>query len=669
MLRSIRLIYQWPLILCLVLLLNACASNSTSSDTSSQFPGFAQPTTQSPDEYLRLAKRSKGDAAFNWQLLAAKAYIGLDQLQPAQAILESLEEQANSNQTVAGHKLVQAELLFAQNLANQSLQLLSFDPMWQLSNDYWLSYYQQRATIYQLLNNPVAEVQERVELDKRLTDASDQLANNQQIWSQLKPLNAYTLRSFQGTSDSVFNGWLEVAAIVNEPKRNPQQLFDNLAQWENDYPNHPALQFVQVDIGSAMNAQRYAPQRVAVLLPLSGRFKASANAVRDGMLAAQYDERTDAALRNSQLSFIDTEANQGPALRQAIEGATPDFIIGPLRKDQVLWLQQQQLQTPWMALNQAEHSAQNGQFYFGLSPEDEAQQAAQEIFDQSLSMPLIIAPQSTIGQRMTNAFIERWKRLSDEPYESIYYSNNKELQGAIRNLLLVDESQARVRQAQQLLGFNIGTETRSRGDTQAIYIIGNNNETKLIKPSIEVAVSPFAQLPQLFASSRSYQRGSVDDEVELQGLWISEMPWMLDHSSAFYQQYNQLWPEYNESHRRLFALGFDALLVLPNLDQMRGYTDFKIDGLSGALSVSQTGAVERELTWARYQDGELRPMDYVSPIVENDVDIDSQDLEADEAIEALNPEDEVSGIEIVPVDDSSTDGEIQSLGFEVETVE
>ena len=140
-------------------------------------------------------------------------------------------------------------------------------------------------------------------------------------------------------------------------------------------------------------------------------------------------------------------------------------------------------------------------------------------------------------------------------------------------------------------------------------MIGNNTETKLIKAFIDVTVSPFAVSPRLYASSRSYDKNDETSENELDGIYISEMPWILEQQSVNAIRHQQLWPSSSDSQKRLYALGYDAYSLISQLAQMRGYSDYQLNGLTGKLSVNQQGLVIRQLTWTQYKDGQLLPLD------------------------------------------------------------
>ena len=79
-------------------------------------------------------------------------------------------------------------------------------------------------------------------------------------------------------------------------------------------------------------------KQIAVLLPLSGRTGESAAAIRDGIMAAYYQDE----LESPELRFYDTGGNAQliwSVYQQAVaDGA--EFVIGPLLKDSIQQLEQ-----------------------------------------------------------------------------------------------------------------------------------------------------------------------------------------------------------------------------------------------------------------------------------------------------------------------------------------
>ena len=180
----------------------------------------------------------------------------------------------------------------------------------------------------------------------------------------------------------------------------------------------------------------------------------------------------------------------------------------------------------------------------------------------------------------------------------------------IKGLLEVAESKERIKGVKALFKTEVESETRSRRDIDVIYILGDATETRLIKPYLDVNVSTFADRIPLYASSKSHSK-QIDrtDKGDLDGLYFTELPWMLSGQIAnqtLRQQYNSLWPEQVDISQRLFAMAYDSVALLDDLNQLRVFPGKQYAGLTGQLSITSDGQINRQLNWAQYKDKQIK---------------------------------------------------------------
>jgi outer membrane PBP1 activator LpoA protein len=563
-------------------------------------------------EYLRKAEQAPQSDKFAWALIGAKAYFRDNQPQPANAVIAKLQRDAATDEQQAALQLAQAQGLKFQERFDQALSVLNFNPMWSLTDPYWVNYYTLQAALYQIQRNPISAAQALIQLDRYLHDEVAQVNNRKAIWDLLDPLSPFILRSFQQPGQDIQNGWFELSAISNEPVKRPEQLRKMLEGWLIDYPGHPATAFVETDLAKVISRSPYRPQHIAVLLPLTGKYSANGISIRDGIIAAHFDEQQENA---PQLVFFDTNKRDIPSIAAELQSGGYDFVLGPLLKPNVEALRQQAMTQPWLSFN--ENSEQGdlpeSQYSFALTPENEATQAAEFIASQGHLYPLVLAPNTSSGIRTAQAFQAAWQESHGRLPAVTYYGNRSEIQSAVKSLLHTDQSQQRISQIKQLLGTQIKAEQRSRRDTQAVYLIASNTDAKLILPFINVTISPFSEPLSLYAPSRSHSEAS--NNRELDELIVSEMPWMLDTSSVNVIRFNQLWPKADDLSKRLYAMGYDGYKLIPELNLMRGLKDYQIDGLTGGLSVKASGEITRHLTWSQYHNGKLKPLQLVSSVI------------------------------------------------------
>ena len=98
--------------------------------------------------------------------------------------------------------------------------------------------------------------------------------------------------------------------------------------------------------------------------------------------------------------------------RAVDEGA--NYIVGPLDKAVINQLSQSEpLEVPILTLNYAEdNSNTNDKLYqFGLLPEDEARQVAEQAIRQNKTKAAILVPDTPWGERLRIAFQQRFTEL------------------------------------------------------------------------------------------------------------------------------------------------------------------------------------------------------------------------------------------------------------------
>ena len=579
-------------ILLAALLLAGCASEPNQpSGREGGLSAFAK-LTQTPDAYLAKVDPAKPDEAFIWQTLAARSYLAQGQINPAQALLQQLQKQAKTPQQQAQAQLLEAHLLLAQGNVNQALILLEAKPAVELDGDTQRDWYRQRTVLQLDINNKFGAAKSLILLEPYLSQG-DIATNHKQIWSLLKSMTPSTLLALEeAPAPDVVTGWLRLAALVNEFGAQPSQLARQLDGWKRDFPNHPAQQDMPAGLGDLASTAGLAPQQIAVLLPLSGNLEQQGSAIRNGMLMSYKEQGGQYSL-----NFYDTQTKAiGDLYRQALQDGA-DMIIGPLLKDRVDELLKLNPAVPVLALNELDKPVVNDNtFYFSLSAVADASQAAHYLFGQGYRKPLLIAAQGRIGYGSIKAFEQTWNGLSQDKPVVATFGSRKEVPGMVKNALS-GRSTARAGEIVQL-----SDETPRSIDV--VYLVANNLETRMVKPYVDISVNPMGSLP-IYTGPRGYDSGATEVTSELNGLHIGDMPLMLGEFNELRGKAQLLWPQTQGDLLRLFALGYDAISLSPNLMQMRSVGAMKQAGLSGQLSVGPDGVIQREQSWATYRDGSL----------------------------------------------------------------
>ena len=427
----------------------------------------------------------------------------------------------------------------------------------------------------------------------------------QLLWQNLSALSDSQLESLRTNASNNTLGWLSLAQLSRRYIGQPEALQQAFTEWQQRYPALAADNMLPAGVKQLFALTPYQPNRIGVLLPLSGQFRQHAQAVQYGILAAASQRNT------SQLVFIDSQQDTA-ALQQQLTQQQVDFVIGPLLKPQVDSISQQtDWHCPTLFLNSkdARQDTAVEQFYFALSMEDEASQMAQLFARKNYRRPVVITANSNINQRMLQRFVSEWQQLGNAAPEHYQFNAKEDLDSLINSLLETNHSRERVKQISNLISEKLEADPHSRLDIDAIYLIADPVQTRLFKPFVDVSVSPVAPKIPVYASSRSHST-SLDstDQRDLNGLTFTEMPWMLGEQSsmALRQQYQQTFSEQDETLQRLFAMGYDAYQMIGSLRQQQQLPAAVFPGLTGQLRLAADGSLVRQLSWASYRNNRLR---------------------------------------------------------------
>ncbi|MEI4550551.1 penicillin-binding protein activator [Pseudoalteromonas spongiae] len=435
---------------------------------------------------------------------------------------------------------------------------------------------------------------------------------NKALWQVLNQLSIKQLEALNSGS-SIQRGWVSLALYTQLYIGDATSLQAALNKWNYAYSNHPASFALPDNMQQIIDVQPINVNRIAIILPSNqSKQKALSQSLKAGILAAS-EKHPD-----RELHFINSALNAEQIAEQLNELA-PDFVIGPLLKENIDKLQQAGTLDayPTMYLNTTPQALESiDHFAFALNPEHEVTQAVYHFVNKEFKKPLVIAPGNRLGKRLANHFTNQWLEFSDNEPEVGFYANKRDMQKLVQELLEVDKSKKRIREISLMFRGKLHEETRSRRDIDAIYIIADAAQTRLLKPSFDVNISTFAKRIPIFASSRSHDiKSDKTDKKDLAGLYFSEIPWMLPltgEQQSLRSEFDQIWPEHTTLEQQLFAMGFDAVKLIPQLRQLQMVPGKTLTGLTGDLTVNQDGDIERALKWAQYREKQIVTLDIKS---------------------------------------------------------
>ncbi|WP_434931016.1 penicillin-binding protein activator [Shewanella sp. HL-SH5] len=542
-------------------------------------------------------------------LLAAHAYINDGNYSSARSILSSMLKNMVKVSTIqAEHIYLNARIDEKTQNAQAALNTLQYPPHWKLPRWQMATYHQYKARLYKAIQQPIDQIRQLSLLSNYLPK-SESTQVNDVIWKVLQPLHEETIKSFmREPANPIFSGWLQLAYIAKHYAVEPTQLVRYLGEWQRNNPYHPGAVKLPSDLEKALNAKPYRPQNIAVLLPLSGPRAAVAEPIKMGIMASYMAEFDS----NVTLHFIDSQIGIKAAYQQATDTGA-DFIIGPLLPNEVEELQRlnqskEQL-IPQLYLNQLEQfEPQSNQFYFSLSPAQEASDAARKLYADGVKIPLLLTSNDAIGKRMAESFNQTWLSLTENNAEIHYFDSGDQMKLTVQEALGVEDSQARITRMKEILGSKLEADFRSRQDIDAIYMVAAYQDLSLLKAFLDVNFSVFAEPVALYTSSRGrLENESTQSAQELNKVMISDIPWLMQPSNET-RMVESLWSTWNNSQKRLYVMGYDALELVNRLAQMRAFPGYQFNGRSGALSLKPNGLIDRQLTWGKYEKGKLTPL-------------------------------------------------------------
>ena len=250
-------------------------------------------------------------------------------------------------------------------------------------------------------------------------------------------------------------------------------------------------------------------------------------------------------------------------------------------------------------------------YQIDLAPEQEAVQVATRAYLDGHRVAGVLWPDTDWGQRIAQAFVERWESLGGIVVGTqAYEETSNDHSFAVKEILNINNSAGRKSALSTLLGTKLEFQPRRRQDLDMLFLAARPVTGRLIKPQIN-----FFQAHDIPVYSTSHIYTGTPDPVndtDLNQITFGDMPWLLRNDNRAKLLHASVeGKKQNEGNlKRLFALGMDAYLlsrVLPYLDADASVT---LKGVTAdRLNINKNRHIERQLTWARFEKGEPSILD------------------------------------------------------------
>ena len=490
------------------------------------------------------------------------------------------------------------------------------------------------------------------------------------IWYQFQCLSQWQLSLIALDKAPESKGWLRLTALANKFGGNKDQMQYHLTMWQKKFKRHSANLIAKQLANQVITHKNI--ENIAVILPLTGKQHSAGLAIQQGILASfAYDKTKNLHFVDSntvnwygltnEFSTLKIDYVIGPLLKSNVDkyishtslqiqaqndhmlnassglfdltksedilGTSanieanidefPAGFITAIDSDSAIqsYLQPSKssktidtllLNIPTNTVLTSQHAV------LSMRPEDEARQAATTLSRKSFQYPIVLSQKGIVSKRIAQAFVKQWQQITGNTIEVVYYDTGAQMQANIKASLSVDKSKTRIVKLKSRLNQSIKTQTRNRRDIDMIYLVGTPEQTRLVKPYIEVNISPFAEVIPVFASSRSHStRSDYSSNSDLRGLTFTEIPWLLTNAqnSELATLSQQLWPKRSDGLSRLFAMGYDSYQLIEKIPLMKQAPYLQHWGQTGVLKLNEDNILTRSLLWATYKKNKVVAID------------------------------------------------------------
>ncbi|MDD3762251.1 MAG: penicillin-binding protein activator [Nevskiales bacterium] len=345
------------------------------------------------------------------------------------------------------------------------------------------------------------------------------------------------------------------------------------------------------------------PPRIALLLPMSGPYARTAEAVRDGFMAEHFEVGDAAEIQVYDVG--DSPEWVLAAYQQALtDGATA--IVGPLKKESVEQLAGMLPPVPVIGLNYLDAGAflPSGFYQFGLAPEDEARAVADDAGSKRLLNAAALVPEGEWGSRVLAALDERLRAWGGRVVSAGRYQQGvSDQKDAIAEVMGVSGSRERHNALTRALGVRTQFEASRRGDIDFVFMAARPRDARVLMPQFRFYRAN--GLPH-YATSLVFS-GRVDRE--LSGLRFCDMPFMVESEGAWATARNAAAQLSSAGvFPRLYALGQDAYRVAAALQRGDFRVGDTLSGASGWLEWGDSSALQRRLECVEIRADGLQPL-------------------------------------------------------------
>lgn len=554
---------------------------------------------QASDLFLRLAQERPEQAEF-FKLQAAQAQFNAGQDAKSAAIMSSVDVNQLTEQQRNQLRLLSVQLFLNDGGAEQAIEHLILVVENSLSSEQKKIYHESSAFAYALIGQLNRSVHERILLSQFLIEHEEKLRNQKAIMAllNLMPLDVLEQKVAQQKNE-LYAGWIELTIIERTELKGTPEFKRQLSEWEGRYLFHPAHALITSEYFLSIQLSVANIRNIAVFLPESGVYTEHAKAIKEGFMAAYYQQ--EEVLRPS-IRFYDTSKSAIDLLYQQAVTEGAQLIIGPLNKETLKKLVKAEvLKVPILGLNYAEELSDANLYQFALSPIDEVNQAVAQAQSEGYQNALILAPDNLMGERIAGYFQTVWEATEGQVLAVQKFTLGiTDFSEPVKAMLNVQESEFRYRKLRQVAGA-VEYNSRRRQDIDVIFMVANHQQSRLINPQFyhhRAGGVPVYGLSRVYGGQQDLR-----NNIDLNGVRFCTIPWLFKgvyQGDLTMQALSETWQQFPDRFLSLIAFGMDAYNVVPYLNELK---TMQYQGATGELSLNGANRIERKLVCANFEQG------------------------------------------------------------------
>lgn len=596
--------------------LASCSTTPTSTSQPATLPAEQSAGMAAVPESLsaarsQLAAQMQSEQRIETTLSWANEYLQQQRPEDAEQLLGDLNPDTLSTETRFQWILLSGRAALSQQNATPAVELLAKyqDEILQYPVEQQAQLDLLRADALAMEGKLLDSLQQRVAAHPLLND-QDQDYNHGMIWQLLMQLSPQELANATQSSSGDLLGWLSLAQLYRDPIADLDAQVARLDQWSAKWRTHPAISDVPAMLDALKEAASNRPSQVAILLPTSGPLQNVGKTLQEGIMTAHYQQKQNSLAPT--LRFYDSGPDNILAVYQQAINDGADFVLGPLSKEKAAAIAAQgTLPATTLALNYIESEQVPENFFqFGLAPEDEARQIAQQGAREGSTQAGILYPKGDWGERVAQAFADEWQNLHGTVTVSRAYQEGPEIGEIVEELLLVAQSEARGKEVSRFTNLDMDIQPRRRQDMDFLVLIANPNQGRQVKPALNFH---YAKDLPVYSTSLIYSgESNPRRDQDLNGIRFVDMPWIIgDQDSDLHKVAAEQWPDGHGRYERLYAMGIDAYRLQSRLYLLNTLPSSELPGATGRLQMRDQQVV-RKLDWAIFMRGEARSLPQVT---------------------------------------------------------